>query len=88
MHVESELLAARQRAGDAHARAHPRLAGGGQRGQRPQCQAAGAERLDWWILQRVGVDRDALIAKARKAAEGAQRQVRKAVPIDEEAVEA
>ncbi len=50
--------------------------------------AAGADRLDWWILQRVGVDRDALIAKARKAAEGAQRQVRKAVPIDEEAVEA
>jgi len=50
--------------------------------------AAGADRLDWWILQRVGVDRDALIAKARKAAEGAQRQARKAVPIDEEAVEA
>jgi uncharacterized membrane protein YbhN (UPF0104 family) len=50
--------------------------------------AAGADRLDWWVLERVGVDRDALIAKARKAAESAQRQARKAVPIDEEAVEA
>ena len=50
--------------------------------------AAGADRLDWWVLERVGVDRNALIAKARKAAESAQRQARKAVPIDEEAVEA
>ena len=50
--------------------------------------AAGADRLDWWVLERVGMDRDALIAKARKAAESAQRQARKAVPIDEEAVEA
>ena len=50
--------------------------------------AAGADRLDWWLLERVGVDRDALIAKARQAAESAQRQAPKAVPIDEEAVEA
>ena len=50
--------------------------------------AAGADRLDWWVLERVGVDRDALLARARKAAESAQRQARKAVPIDEEAVEA
>ncbi|TMB53314.1 MAG: hypothetical protein E6J50_00715 [Chloroflexi bacterium] len=50
--------------------------------------AAGADRLDWWVLERVGVDRDALIARARKAAERAQRQARKAVPISEEAVEA
>ena len=50
--------------------------------------AAGADRLDWWLLERVGVDRDALVARARKAAESAQRQARKAVPIDEEAVEA
>ena len=50
--------------------------------------AAGADRLDWWVLERVGVDRDALIARARKAAESAQRQARKAVPISEEAVEA
>ena len=50
--------------------------------------AAGADRLDWWVLERVGVDRDALIARARRAAESAQRQARKAVPISEEAVEA
>lgn len=30
--------------------------------------AAGADQLDWWILKRVGVDRDALIARAREAA--------------------
>jgi hypothetical protein len=50
--------------------------------------AAGADRLDWWVLERFGVDRDALMAKALKAAENAQRQARKAVPISEEAVEA
>ena len=50
--------------------------------------AAGADRLDWWVLERVGVDRDALLARARKAAESAQRQARKAVPVSEEAVEA
>jgi hypothetical protein len=50
--------------------------------------AAGADKLDWWALERVGVDRDALMAKARKAAEGAQRQARKAMPINDEAVEA
>ena len=41
--------------------------------------AAGADRLDWWVLERVGVDRDALLARARKAAESAQRQARKAM---------
>ena len=50
--------------------------------------AAGADRLDWWLLDRLGVDRDALMAKARQAAESAQRQARKAMPISEEAVEA
>jgi hypothetical protein len=50
--------------------------------------AAGADRLDWWLLERVGIDREALIGKALQAAEGAQRQARKAMPIDEEAVEA
>ncbi|TMB85557.1 MAG: hypothetical protein E6J39_00950 [Chloroflexi bacterium] len=50
--------------------------------------AAGADRLDWWVLERVGVDRDALLARARKAAESAQRQARKAVPVSEEVVEA
>jgi hypothetical protein len=50
--------------------------------------AAGADRLDWWLLERVGIDREALLAKALKAAESAQRQARKAMPIDEEAVEA
>jgi hypothetical protein len=50
--------------------------------------AAGADRLDWWLLERVGIDREALIGKAIQAAETAQRQARKAMPIDEEAVEA
>jgi len=50
--------------------------------------AAGADRLDWWVLERVGVDRDALLARARKAAESAQRQARKAIPVSEEVVEA
>jgi hypothetical protein len=50
--------------------------------------AAGADRLDWWLLERIGVDRNALMARAIKAAEGAQRQARKAMPISEEAVEA
>src|SRR5213079_3428782 len=45
--------------------------------------AAGADRLDWWLLDRLGVDRDALMAKARQAAESAQRQARKAMPISE-----
>ena len=36
----------------------------------------------------LGVDRDALMAKARQAAESARRQARKAMPISEEAVEA
>jgi hypothetical protein len=50
--------------------------------------AAGADRLDWWLLERVGINRDELIGKAIQAAESAQRQARKAMPIDEEAVEA
>ena len=50
--------------------------------------AAGADRLDWWVLERVGVDRDALLARARKAAESAQRQARKAVPALEDVAEA
>ena len=50
--------------------------------------AAGADRLDWWLLERVGISRDELIGKAMQAAESAQRQARKAMPIDEEAVEA
>lgn len=50
--------------------------------------AAGADRLDWWLLERVGINRDELIGKAIQAAETAQRQARKAMPIDEEAVEA
>jgi hypothetical protein len=49
---------------------------------------AGADRLDWWVLERVGVDRNELIARAIKAAESAQRQARKAVPVSEEPVEA
>ncbi len=50
--------------------------------------AAGADRLDWWLLERVGINRDELIGKAIQAAESAQRQARKAMPIDEKAVEA
>ena len=50
--------------------------------------AGGADRLDWWVLDRMGVGRDALMAKARQAAEGAQRQARKAVPALEDVAEA
>lgn len=30
--------------------------------------AAGADRLDWWILRRMGVDPEQLMARAREAA--------------------
>src|SRR5579859_1160084 len=30
--------------------------------------AAGADRLDWWLLRRVGVDPEQLLARARDAA--------------------
>jgi len=33
--------------------------------------AAGADRLDWVVLKRFGLDRDKLIAQAREAARGA-----------------
>jgi hypothetical protein len=33
--------------------------------------AAGSDRLDWWVLQRFGLDRDRLIAQARAAATAA-----------------
>jgi outer membrane lipoprotein SlyB len=38
--------------------------------------AAGADRLDWWVLKRVGVDRDELIAKARDAAMSKAAEIR------------
>lgn len=38
--------------------------------------AAGADRLDWWLLKRVGVDRDELLAKARDAAMSKAAEIR------------
>ena len=38
--------------------------------------AAGADRLDWWVLKRVGVDRDELMAKAREAAMSKAAEIR------------
>jgi hypothetical protein len=31
--------------------------------------AAGAERLDWWVFRRFGIDPEKLVARARDAAE-------------------
>jgi outer membrane lipoprotein SlyB len=38
--------------------------------------AAGADRLDSWLLKRIGVDRDALMAKARDAAMSKAAEIR------------
>ena len=38
--------------------------------------AAGADRLDWWLLKRIGVDRDALMAKAREATMSKAAEIR------------
>jgi hypothetical protein len=39
--------------------------------------AAGADRLDWVVFKRFGLDRDKLIAQARDAARGAADQTRR-----------
>jgi hypothetical protein len=39
--------------------------------------AAGADRLDWVVFKRFGLDRDKLIAQARDAARGAAVQTRR-----------
>jgi hypothetical protein len=39
--------------------------------------AAGADRLDWVVLRRFGLDRDKLIAQARERAMGAAKQARR-----------
>lgn len=39
--------------------------------------AAGADRLDWVVFNRFGLDRDKLIAQAREAARGAGRGTRR-----------
>ena len=39
--------------------------------------AAGADRLDWVVFKRFGLDRDKLIAQAREAARGAAGETRR-----------